>query len=107
MARLTVMLPEGCMEELRGLTEGFERLEEAMARLAKERACTEAALQRLARQCETLLCDIEEIAYIVLHDALKREVCWQVGVVERTWQQWNSQPTEFNDCGGATEPAQP
>src|SRR5947208_513794 len=96
MARLTVMLPEGCMKELRGLTEGFERLAEAMARLAKEQACTEAALQRLARQCETLVCDIEEIAYIVLHDVLQREFGWQVGVLERTWQRWNGESEEIN-----------
>ena len=95
------------MEELHGLTEGFERLEEAMVRLAKVQARTEAALQRLARQCETLVCDIEEIAYIVLYDALEREFGWQVGVLERTWQQWNSEPEEINVFGRATDPAQP
>ena len=56
------MLSEECMEEWRRLTEGFERLEGAMVRLAETQEQTEAALQRLARQCETLVCDIAEIA---------------------------------------------
>src|SRR6266568_3013088 len=101
------MLSEGCMEELRRLTEGFERLEEAMVRLAEAQEQTEAALQRLARQCETLVCDIAEIAYIVLHDVLQREFGWEVGVLERTWQQWNGEPEEINSFGRATDPAQP
>ena len=95
------------MEELRSLTEGFERLEEAMVLLAKAQAQTEAALQQLARQCETLVCDIAEIAYIVLYDVLKREFGWEVGVLERTWQQWNGEPEEINIFGHATDPAQP
>ena len=95
------------MEELRRLTEGFERLEEAMVRLAEAQEQTEAALQRLARQCETLMCDIAEIAYIVLYDVLQREFGWEVGVLERTWQQWNGEPEEINIFGRATDPAQP
>ena len=58
-----------------------------MARLAEMQARTEAELQQLARKCETLVCDIEDIAYIVLHDVLQRDFGWQVGVLERTWQQ--------------------
>ena len=155
------------MEELRGLTEGFERLEEAMVRLAQAQAGTEArvsrledaiaalaegqrqlataqartearvgrledaiaalaegqqqlataqarteaALQRLARQVgglsDTMGGDIEDIAYIVLHDVLQREFGWEVGVLERTWQQWNGEPEEINIFGHATDPAQP
>jgi len=95
------------MEALHGLTEGFERLEEAMVRLAEAQARTAAALQQLDRQCETLVCDIEEIAYIVLHDVLQREFGWEVGVLERTWQQWNGAPEEINIFGQATDPAQP
>ncbi len=77
------------MEEYRGFTEGFERLEQAMARLAEAQARTETALQELDRQCENVVADIEDIAYIVLYDVLKREFGWEVGVLERIWQQWS------------------
>jgi predicted nuclease with TOPRIM domain len=94
------------------------RLEEAMSRLAEAQARTEAALQRtqeavqqLTRQVgglsETVGGDIEDIAYIVLYDLLKREFGWEVGVLERSWQQWNGGPEEINIFGRATDPAQP
>jgi len=103
----------------------LERLAEAQARtearvdqLAEAQARTEAALQRtqeavqqLARQVgglsDTVGGDIEDIAYIVLYDVLKREFGWEVGVLERTWQQWNGDLEEINVFGRATDPAQP
>jgi hypothetical protein len=51
--------------------------------------------------------DIEDIAYIVLHDVLQRDFGWQVGVLERTWQQWNGGPEEINVFGQATDPTRP
>jgi hypothetical protein len=51
--------------------------------------------------------DIEDIAYIVLYDALKREFGWEVGVLARTWQQWNGEPEEVNIFGRATDPVHP
>jgi predicted nuclease with TOPRIM domain len=95
------------------------RLEAALDRLAEAQARTEATLQRteeavqqqLARQVgglsDTVGGDIEDIAYIVLYDVLKREFGWVVGVLERTWQQWNGSPEEINVFGRATDPAQP
>jgi hypothetical protein len=83
------------------------QMEEAMARLAEMQARTEAELQQLARKCETLVCDIGDIAYIVLHDVLQRDFGWQVGVLERTWQQWNGEPEEINVFGQATDPTHP
>jgi predicted nuclease with TOPRIM domain len=95
------------------------RLEAALDRLAEVQARTEATLQRteeavqqqLARQVgglsDTVGGDIEDIAYIVLYDVLKREFGWVVGVLERTWQQWNGSPEEINVFGRATDPAQP
>jgi hypothetical protein len=94
------------------------RLEEAMTRLAEAQARTEVALQdtqralrQLARQVgglsDTVGGDIEDIAYIVLHDVLQRDFGWQVGVLERTWQQWNGEPQEVNVFGRATDPARP
>ena len=91
------------MEEVRGLTEAMTRLDEAQARTEAELQETRRALRQLARQCETLVCDIEEIAYIMLHDALRREFGWQVGVLERTCQQWNGESEEINVFGRATD----
>jgi enamine deaminase RidA (YjgF/YER057c/UK114 family) len=95
------------MEEHRDLTESYQQLEQAMARLAEAQAQTEEALRQLARQCEGVVCDIEEIAYIVLYDVLKREFSWEVGVLERAWQQWNGEVEEINVFGRAIDPAQP
>jgi hypothetical protein len=89
------------------MDETMARLAKAQQRTAAELQRTEAVLQQLARQCETLVCDIEEIAYIVLYDVLKREYGWEVGVLERTWQQWNGEPEEVNVFGQATDPTRP
>jgi hypothetical protein len=94
------------------------RLEDAVAtliqgqrQLAVSQARTDAALQQLARQVgglsETVGGDIEDIAYIVLYDALKREFGWQVGALARSWQRWNGRIEEIDVFGQATDPAQP
>ena len=83
------------------------QMEEAMVWLAEAQARTEAEIQQLACKCETLVCDIEDIAYIVLHDVLQRDFGWQVGVLERTWQQWNGESEEINVFGQATDPVHP
>jgi enamine deaminase RidA (YjgF/YER057c/UK114 family) len=89
------------------MEENRSQVQETLARLAEAQAHTEAALQELARRCESLVCDIEEIAYIVLYDVLKREFGREVGVLERTWQQWNGELEEINVFGRATDPTQP
>jgi hypothetical protein len=65
----------------------------------------------LARQVgglsETVGGDIEDIAYIVLHDVLGREFGWNVGVLQRTWQPWDGEAEEINVFGRATDPARP
>jgi hypothetical protein len=98
-------------EGQRQLTEGQRQLTEGQRQLAAAQARTEAALQKLARQVgglsDAVGGDIEDIAYIVLYDVLKREFGWEVGVLERTWQQWNSKPEEVNVFGRATDPARP
>ncbi len=86
-------------------------LEAAMQKLAEAQARTDKALQKLARQVgglsDTVGGDIEDIAYIVLHDVLKREYGWQVGVLERSWQTWDKKPEEVNVFGKAIDPARP
>ena len=87
------------------------RLEDAVERLAEAQRRTEVALQRLSRQVgglsETVGGDIEDIAYIVLHDVLQREFGWQVGVLERQWQTWGKEPEEVNILGQARDPSRP
>jgi hypothetical protein len=51
--------------------------------------------------------DIKDIAYIVLHDVLKREWGWEVGRLERTWQTWDRRPEEVNVFGPARDPVRP
>ncbi|RMG50933.1 MAG: hypothetical protein D6723_11480, partial [Acidobacteria bacterium] len=87
------------------------RLEEAMERLAEAQARTDEALRQLARQVgglsETVGGDIEDIAYIVVHDVLAREFGWEVGPLERTWQRWDGKEVEINLFGQARDPARP
>jgi predicted nuclease with TOPRIM domain len=101
----------GVEERLSGVEERLSRLEEAVVALAEAQQRTERALQRLSRQVgglsETVGGDIEDIAYIVLHDVLKREFDWQVGVLERSWQTWDGQPEEVNVFGQASDPVRP
>ena len=87
------------------------RLSEAQARTEDALQQTQQALQQLARQVgglsETVGGDLEDIAYIVLHDVLGREFGWEVGVLERTWQRWDGEPEEVNILGQAKDPARP
>jgi hypothetical protein len=96
----------------------MDRVEGALERLAEAQVRTEATLQgtqdilqQLTRQVgglsETVGGDSEDIAYIVLYDVLKREFGWEVGVLERMWQQWNGGPEEIDIFGQATDPAHP
>ena len=93
------------------LTEGQRQLVEGQHQLAQAQARTEVALRQLARQVgglsNTVGGDIEDIAYIVLHDVLKREFGWDVGVLQRAWQRWNDRIEEINVFGRATDPTRP
>ncbi len=102
----------GRLEEgQRSLQDAVTRLAEAQARTEEALQQTQNALQQLARQVgglsETVGGDIEDIAYVVLHDVLKRELGWEVGVLERTWQRWNGEVEEINVFGQARDPKQP
>lgn len=98
-------------ETVAALAEAQRRTEAQVAALAEAQRRTERALKRLSRQVgglsETVGGDIEDIAYIVQHDVLKREFGWQVGLLERSWQTWDGQPEEVNVFGQASDPAQP
>ena len=80
-----------------GLAEAQRRTTEEMKALVEAQRQTSVAVAELAENIDHLRKqvgglrvggDIEDIAYIVLYDALKREFGWQVGVLERSWQKW-------------------
>ncbi len=91
-------------ERLGRVEEHLDRLEAAVERLAE-------AIDKLRKQVgglsETVGGDIEDIAYIVLHDVLKREFGWAVGLLERSWETWDGEPEEVNVFGVATDPTKP
>ena len=102
---------ERLAEAQRRTEERVDRLEAAVERLAEAQSRTQRAVDRLARQVgglsETVGGDIEDIAYIVLHDVLQREFGWRVGPLQRAWQTWDGRPEEVNLFGQASDPAQP
>ena len=110
MRRLAVA-QERTEERVGRLEEAMAALLEGQRQLAAAQGRTEAALQQLARQVgglsETVGGDIEDIAYIVLYDVLKREFGWEVGVLERPWQRWNGRVEAIDVFGRATDPARP
>jgi hypothetical protein len=91
--------------------ERITRLEEAVTRLAEAQARTERKVDQLARQVgglsETIGGDLEDIAYIVLHKVLGRELGWKVGELKRVWQKWDGQLREVNIFGEAHDPQRP
>lgn len=101
----------GTQEWVKELAAAQARTEERVEELAAAQGRTEQALERLSRQVgglsETVGGDIEDIAYIVLHDVLRREFGWEVGVLERSWQNWDGEAEELNVFGAATDPARP
>ena len=112
-------------ERLGRLETAVEKLAEAQARTEKRVGRLETvveetsrtvgrlaeAIDKLRKQVgglsETVGGDIEDIAYIVLHDVLKREFGWEVGVLERSWETWDGEPEEVNVFGVAADPTKP
>jgi uncharacterized phage infection (PIP) family protein YhgE len=90
--------------------DGLQQLTEAQARTEAALQQTQEDLRRLARQVgglsDAIGGDIEDIAYIVLHDVLAREFGWEVGVLERTWEPWEGEE-EVDIFGRAADPARP
>ena len=98
-------------EQVKELAEAQRRTEKQLNRLEATMAKHTEAIDQLRKQVgglsDTVGGDIEDIAYIVLHDVLKREFGWDVGVLERRWQKWGNRLEEVNVFGTATDPAQP
>lgn len=101
----------GLAEAQRRTTEEMQALVEAQRQTSVAVAGLTGSMDRLRKQVgglsETVGGDIEDIAYIVLYDVLKRAFGWQVGVLERSWQRWNGRPEEVNIFGQAKDPAKP
>lgn len=98
-------------ERVGRLEDAMTRLTEAQTHLAEAQARSENVLRQLSRQVgglsDLLGGDLEDAAYTVIHDVLKREFGWEVGVLERTWQQWDGGIEEINLFGQARDPAHP
>ncbi len=97
-------------EAVTRLTEGQRELQMAVIQLTKAQTQTDRTLQQLTCQVgglsETVGGNIEDIAYIVLYDVLKREFGWEVQPLERVFQEWNGELVEVNIFGQAIDPTQ-
>ncbi|WP_448590856.1 hypothetical protein [Thermoflexus hugenholtzii] len=105
-------------ERLARVEEGQRRLEEALARLAEAQAEAEERIARLERLMEQVTRqvgalsdviggDLEDAAYIVIHDTFTRELGWKVDVLERTFLRWDDHELEVDIMGRAYDPARP
>jgi tetratricopeptide (TPR) repeat protein len=105
-------------ERLPRVEEGQRRLEEALARLAEAQAQAEERIARLERLMEQVTRqvgalsdviggDLEDAAYIVIHDTFTRELGWKVDVLERTFLRWDNHELEVDIMGRAYDPARP
>jgi len=100
------------LTEAQKASEGrLTRLENVVTELGEAQKRTEKTVRQLAKQVGGLSDvaggDLEDIAYIVLHDVLKREFGWKVGILERMWKTWGREPEEVDIFGQATDLKEP
>jgi len=111
----TVAKTEVDISELKAIVKDFgqaqDRTEQQVKELAQAQEKTEKTVRQLAKQVgglsDVMGGDLEDIAYIVLHEVLEREFGWQVGALERVWQTWGREPEEVDIFGQATDPKEP
>ncbi len=98
-------------EAVRALAEAQARTERRVEELAEAYVRLERKVDRLAKQVgglsETIGGDLEDIAYIVIHKVLGRELGWKVGELKRVWKKWDGQQREVNIFGEAHDPQRP
>jgi hypothetical protein len=96
---------------VRDLALAQKELAEAQKELAQAQKRTELALQRLSRQVgglsDRLGGDLEDTAYIVIHDVLEREYGWKVEPLRRDYLRWNGHEVELDLVGRAHDPKHP
>ena len=107
------------------LAQAQQRTEQRVEELAEAQQHTEHALQQLTRQVDGLARqmgglarqlggmsdrmggDLEEVAAIMVHDVLERELGWQIDELDRAWQMWNGEEEEIDVFGQAHDPLRP
>ena len=93
------------------LAEAQQRTEQRVAELGEAQRRTETALQSLAREVgglsNRLGGDLEEVAAIVIEDALQRELGWEVEELTRVWQTRDGVDEEIDAFGKAYDPSRP
>ena len=105
-------------EIVRDLAAAQQRTELRVEELAAAQQRTEEtvqhldrSLQKLSRQVgglsDRLGGDLEDVAYIVVHDVLAREYGWTVQPLARSWQKWNGAKEEIDLFGQVYDPARP
>lgn len=69
------------------------------------------AVERLQKQVgglsDMMGGDIEDVAAGVIYATLRRELGWDVGMLNRSWQTWNGEPEEVDVFGPAIDPTRP
>ena len=112
-------------QRVEDLAEAQQRTEQRVEELAESQQHTEHALQQLTRQVDGLARqmgglarqvggmsdrmggDLEEVAAIMIHDVLERELGWQIDELDRAWQMWNGEEEEIDVFGQAHDPLRP
>ena len=93
------------------LAEAQQRTEQRVDELGEAQSRTETALQSLARQVgglsNRLGGDLEDVAAIVIEDALHRELGWKVEALSRVWQTRDGVDEEIDAFGKAHDPSRP
>ena len=91
--------------------EAQQRTEQRVGDLAEAQQRTEYAVQNLAREVGGLSNrmggDLEDVAAIVIEDALTRELGWQVDELSRVWQTRDGAEEEIDVFGKAHDPSRP
>ena len=105
-------------QRVEDLAQAQQRTEQRVGELAEAQQHTEHALQQLTRQMGGLARqlggmsdrmggDLEEVAAIMVHDVLERELGWQIDELDRAWQMWNGEEEEIDVFGQAHDPLRP
>jgi hypothetical protein len=105
-------------EIVRDLAAAQQRTELRVEELAAAQQRTENVVERLDRSMQKLSRqvgglsdrlggDLEDVAYIVVHDVLGRELGWRVQPLSRSTQKWNGAEQEIDLFGQVQDPARP
>ncbi|MCZ0941255.1 MAG: hypothetical protein OXJ55_21635, partial [Caldilineaceae bacterium] len=93
------------------LAEAQQRTEQRVDELGEAQRRTETAIQSLAREVgglsNRLGGDLEDVAAIVIEDALHRELGWEVEELRRVWQTRDGVDEEIDAFGKAYDPSRP